>query len=378
MKRTIASLVCGVLFSSTPALAEINVGVTLSTTGPAASLGIPERNTVQMLPQEIGGEKINYIVLDDATDTTAAARNSRKFVNENKVDVIIGSTTVPTSAAVAPVAVEAKTPQIALAPFAAKGDEFHWVFTVPQTNELMAGALIEHMKKKGVKKLGYIGYADVWGDDWKKALTELGKDADITLTSDERFSRADASVGGQVLKVISSKPDAVLVGATGTPAALPHTELRRMGFKGLIYHTHGAANQAFLRIGDQALNGAILPIGPVVIWDKLPDSHPSKAIATQYAQDYEKEFGEGTISPFGAYLYDAGQILTAAIPVALEKAKPGTEEFRAALRDALENVKEVVGTHGVFNLSPTDHFGHDERARSLVEIQDKSWVLIED
>lgn len=378
MKRTVASLVCGVLFSSAPALADINVGVTLSTTGPAASLGIPERNTVQMLPQEIGGEKINYIVLDDATDTTAAARNSRKFVNENKVDVIIGSTTVPTSAAVAPVAVEAKTPQIALAPFAAKGDEFHWVFTVPQTNELMAGALIEHMKKKGVKKLGYIGYADVWGDDWKKALTELGKDADITLTSDERFSRADASVGGQVLKVISSKPDAVLVGATGTPAALPHTELRRMGFKGLIYHTHGAANQAFLRIGDQALNGAILPIGPVVIWDKLPDSHPSKAIATQYAQDYEKEFGEGTISPFGAYLYDAGQILTAAIPVALEKAKPGTEEFRAALRDALENVKEVVGTHGVFNLSPTDHFGHDERARSLVEIQDKSWVLIED
>lgn len=378
MKRTVASLVCGVLFSSAPALADINVGVTLSTTGPAASLGIPERNTVQMLPQEIGGEKINYIVLDDATDTTAAARNSRKFVNENKVDVIIGSTTVPTSAAVAPVAVEAKTPQIALAPFAAKGDEFHWVFTVPQTNELMAGALIEHMKKKGVKKLGYIGYADVWGDDWKKALTELGKDADITLTSDERFSRADASVGGQVLKVISSKPDAVLVGATGTPAALPHTELRRMGFKGLIYHTHGAANQAFLRIGDQALNGAILPIGPVVIWDKLPDSHPSKAIATQYAQDYEKEFGEGTISPFGAYLYDAGQILTAAIPVALEKAKPGTEEFRSALRDALENVKEVVGTHGVFNLSPTDHFGHDERARSLVEIQDKNWVLIED
>lgn len=378
MKRTVASLVCGVLFSSAPALADINVGVTLSATGPAASLGIPERNTVQMLPQEIGGEKINYIVLDDATDTTAAARNSRKFVNENKVDVIIGSTTVPTSAAVAPVAVEAKTPQIALAPFAAKGDEFHWVFTVPQTNELMASALVEHMKKNGVKKLGYIGYSDVWGDDWKKALTELGKDADITLTSDERFSRADASVGGQVLKVISSKPDAVLIGATGTPAALPHTELRRMGFKGLIYHTHGAANQAFLRIGDQALNGAILPIGPIVIWDKLPDSHPSKAIAAQYAQDYEKEFGEGTLSPFGAYLYDAGQILTAAIPVALEKAKPGTEEFRSALRDALENVKEVVGTHGVFNLSPTDHFGHDERARSLVEIQDKNWVLIED
>lgn len=378
MKKTVASLVCGLLFSSAPALADINVGITISTTGPAASLGIPERNTVQMLPQEIGGEKINYIVLDDATDTTAAARNARKFVSENKVDVIIGSTAVPPSAAVAPIAVEFKTPQIALAPFAAKGDEFHWVFTVPQTNNLMAGALVEHMQKNDVKKLGYIGFADVWGDDWKNALTELGKEAGITLTSDERFSRTDASVGGQILKVISSKPDAVLIGATGTPAALPHTELRRMGFKGLIYHTHGAANQAFLRIGDQALNGAILPIGPIVIWDKLPESHPSKAVAAEYAQAYEKEFGEGSLSPFGAYLFDAGQILKAAIPVALEKAKPGSEEFRVALRDALENVKEVVGTHGVFNLSDTDHFGHDERARSLVEVQNKDWVLIED
>ena len=377
MKKTVASLVCGLLFSSMPAVADINVGITLSTTGPAASLGIAERNTVQFLPTEIGGEKINYIVLDDATDTTAAARNARKFVNENKVDVMIASTSVPPSAAAAPIAVESKTPQLALAPFEPKGDEFHWVFTVPQTNELMASALIEHMKKNDVKKLGYIGFADVWGDDWQAALTKLGAEADISLTSNERYSRTDASVGGQVLKVISSKPDAVLIGATGTPAALPHTELRRMGFKGLIYHTHGVANQAFLRIGDSALNGAILPVGPVVIWDKLPEDHPSKAIATEYAQAYEKEFGEGSLSPFGAYLFDAGQLLSAAIPVALEKAKPGTEDFRVALRDALENVKEVVGTHGVFNLSETDHFGHDDRARMLVEIQDKNWVLVE-
>lgn len=378
MKKTVVSLACSLLFASAPVLADINIGISLSTTGPAASLGISERNTVQLLPQEIGGEKINYIVLDDATDTTAAARNARKFVSENKVDVMIGSTAVPPSAAMAPIAVEYKTPQISLAPFAAVGDEFPWVFTVPQTNELMAAALIEHMQKNDVKKLGYIGFSDVWGDDWSRALTELGKEADITLTSDERFGRTDASVGGQILKVISSKPDAVLVGATGAPAALPHTELRRMGFKGLIYHTHGAANQAFLRIGDQALNGAVLPIGPIVIWDKLPDSHPSKAIATEYAQAYEAEFGEGSLSPFGAYLFDAGQILNAAIPVALETAKPGSEEFRVALRDALENVKEVVGTHGVFNLSETDHFGHDDRARSLVEVQNKDWVLIED
>lgn len=377
MQKTVASLLCGLLFSA-PVLADINVGISLSTTGPAASLGISERNTVEFLPTEIGGEKVNYIVLDDATDTTAAARNARKFVNENNVDIIIGSTAVPPSSAIAPIAVESKTPQIALAPFAAEGAEFPWVFTVPQTNELMAAALLEHMQKNGIKKLGYIGFADVWGDNWHEALSELGPDAGVTLTGDERFSRNDASVGGQVLKVIGTKPDAVLVGATGTPAALPHTELRRMGFKGPIYHTHGAANQSFLRIGGDALNGAILPIGPVVIWDKLPDDHPSKAIASEYVKAYEGKHGEGSLSPFGAYLFDAGQIISAAIPVALEKAKPGTEAFRVALRDALENVQEVVGTHGVFNLSDTDHFGHDERARMLVEVQDKAWVLIED
>ncbi len=376
MKKTVATLVCSVLFSGA-ALADINIGISVSTTGPAASLGIPERNTVQLLPKEIGGEKINYIVLDDATDTTAAARNARKFVSENKVDVIIGSTAVPPSAAIAPVAVEYKTPQITLAPFAAQGAEFPWVFTVAQTNKLMASALIEHMKSNDVDKLGYIGFADVWGDDWKKALTELGEAEGITLTSDERFSRTDASVGGQILKVISTQPDAVLIGATGAPAALPHTELRRMGFKGLIYHTHGAANQAFLRLGDQALNGAILPIGPIVVWDKLPDNHPSKAIAEEYVTAYTSAFEGESVSPFGAYLYDAGQLLQAAIPVALQTAKPGTEEFRVALRDALENVTEVAGTHGVFNLSPTDHFGHDERARALVEIQNRDWVLIE-
>lgn len=377
MKKTVVTLACGVLFSGV-ACADINIGVSVSTTGPAASLGIPERNTVQLLPKEIAGEKINYIVLDDATDTTAAARNARKFVNENKVDLIIGSTAVPPSAAIAPVAVENKTPQITLAPFEAKGPEFPWVFAVPQTNKLMASALVDHMKKNGVEKLGYIGFADVWGDDWKKALTELGEVEGISLTSDERFGRTDASVGGQILKVISTKPDAVLIGATGAPAALPHTELRRMGFKGLIYHTHGAANQAFLRLGDQALNGAILPIGPIVVWDKLPDSHPSKAVAEDYVKAYTAAFEGESISPFGAYLYDAGQLLQAAIPVALQSAQPGTEEFRVALREALENVKEVAGTHGVFNLSPTDHFGHDERARALVEVQNQDWILLED
>lgn len=356
--------------------ADINIGVILSATGPGASLGIPERNTLKLLPQEIAGETVNYIVLDDASDSTAATKNARKLVSENKVDLLIGSSIVPTSAAVAQIAKESATPQIALAPYGPSGDDKYWTFTIAQTNTLMAEALIEHMQQNGVKTLGYIGYNDVWGEDWHKVLSERAPAAGITLVRDERFNRTDSSVSGQALKVAASRPDAVLIGATGTPAALPHTELRRLGFKGTLYHTHGAANSAFLRIGGKDLNGAILPVGPVVVWDKLPDSHPSKALASQYAQDYEAQHGPGSLSPFGAYMFDAMQVVKAAVPDVLKQARPGTAEFRRSLRDRIEQTKDVAGTHGVYNLSADDHFGHDQRARALVSVQDQKWVLI--
>jgi len=361
---------------STAAQADVTVGVILSTTGPGASLGIPERNTVELLPREIAGQPVKYVVLDDGSDSTAAAKNARKLVSENQVDLLIGSTTVPTSAAVAQIAKESRTAQIALAPYAPSGADQQWIFTIAQTNALMAEALIEHMKENGVKTLAYIGYNDVWGEDWHKVLSELAPAAGITLVRDERFNRTDSSVSGQALKVMSSKPDAVLIGATGTPAALPHTELRRLGYKGTIYHTHGAANSAFLRIGDKALNGAILPVGPVVVWDKLPSSHPSKAVASDYAQRYEAKYGAGSLSPFGAYLYDAMRLVETAVPEALKSAQPGSAEFRQGLRDQLEKTKEVAGTHGVYTLSPTDHFGHDQRARALVTVKDQQWVLL--
>lgn len=374
MKRLLPLLLASTL--SGFAQADLNVGITLSTTGPSASLGIYQRNTVKFLPKEIAGEKVNYIVLDDATDSTAATKNVRKMVNENKVDLIIGSTSVPASAAIAQIARQNQTPQIALAPFAPQGDDKHWIFTVAQTNTLMASALVEHMQQNQVKALGYIGYNDVWGEDWHKVLSELTPKADIRLTNDERFARTDSSVNAQVLKIIANKPDAVLIGATGTTAAMPHLALRRLGYKGVIYHTHGAPNQSFLKIGGKALDGAIIPVGPLVVWQQLPDSNPIKAVVREYATAYEAEYGADSLSPFGAYLYDAMLLVKAAVPEALKKASPGTAEFRSALRDQLENTHEVVATHGVYNLSADDHFGHDQRARALVTVKDQQWVLL--
>lgn len=375
MKKT--TLAIAGLLSCGAAVADINVGLTLSATGPAASLGIPERNTVEILPTEIAGEPVNYIVLNDGTDTTTAAKNARKLIEESNVDIILGSSTVPTSSAVAQIANESNTPQIALAPYTPGPEGRKWVFTIAQTNELIAGALFEHMKANGIEELGYIGYSDTWGDDWFKVLESNQEKVGYELTSDERFGRTDSSVTGQVLKVRQSKPDAVLIGATGTPAAMPHKELRKLGFKGTIYHTHGVANQQFLNIGGSDVDGSVLSVGPVVVWDKLPETHPSKSIATEYVKAYEAKFGEGSFSPFGAYLFDAYKLFEAAAEQTIAEAKPGTDEFRARLRDNLEGLSGVVGTHGVYTLSKDDHFGHDEQARQLITIENGKWELLE-
>ncbi|MBK8745856.1 ABC transporter substrate-binding protein [Propionivibrio sp.] len=360
--------------------ADINVGVTLSATGPAASLGIPEKNTFTLMPMSIGGQKINYIVLDDASDTTTAVKNTKKLIAEDKVDVIIGSTISPNSLAMIDVAAEAETPMIAMAaaariiePMDAKRA---WVFKTPQNDAQMATAIVEHMTNNNVKTVAYIGFADAYGEGWWNEFSKIAEVRKIHVTANERFNRADTSVTGQILKILSSKPDAVLVGGAGTPAALPQKTLREKGYKGTIYQTHGVANADFLRVCGKDCEGTILPAGPVLVAAQLPDSNPIKKVALDYVTKYEAAYGPGSVSTFGAHAWDAGKLLSNAIPEALKTAKPGTPEFRKALRDALESTKNLIGAHGVFNLGPQDHLGFDQRARVMVKIQGGTWKLV--
>ena len=360
------------------AWADINVGITVCATGPGAALGIPERNTVALLPTSIAGEKINYIVLDDATDPTTATKNARKLVSENNVDILFGSSSVPPAMAVAEVANETKTPQLSISPIEIAGEKNAWVFRTPQHNLVMAQALAEHMKANKVATLGFIGYTDGYGESWLKEMTKAAEAAGIKVSGVERFNRTDTSVTAQALKLVSAKPDAILVVASGTPSAMPQLALVERGYKGQIYQTHGTATKEFMRVGGKAVDGTILPVGPVIVANLLPDGHPSKKIGIDYARQYEEKYGPGSLSSFGAYMYDAYQLFAAAVPVALKKGKPGTPEFRLALRDALENSREVVGTHGVFNMKPNDHFGLDSRSRVLVRVEKGDWKLVND
>jgi branched-chain amino acid transport system substrate-binding protein len=375
-KSRISIAIMALAAISLPALADINVGISVSATGPAASLGIPEKNTVALLPTTIAGEKINYIVLDDATNPTEANKNARKFSTENHADIYFGSSAVPTALAIAEVAAETKTPQLSLAPLELTDAKKTWVFSMPQHNALMAHALAEHMKANGVKTLGFIGYADGYGEGWLREMTKAAEAVGIKMAPVERYNRTDTSVTGQVVKLASANTDAILIAGSGTPAALPQTALVERGYKGKIYQTHGAANKEFIRVGGKAVEGAVLPVGPVVVASQLPDSSPSKKVGMEYTKQYEEKYGAGSVSSFGAHMFDAYRVFAAAVPVALKKAKPGTVEFRQALRDAIESEKETVGAHGVFSMSPTDHYGHDDRARVLVKIEKGDWKLI--
>lgn len=375
-KSRISTAILALAAISLPAMADINVGISVSATGPAASLGIPEKNTVALLPTTIAGEKINYIVLDDATNPTEANKNARKFSTENHADIFFGSSAVPTALAIAEIAAETKTPQLSLAPLELTDAKKTWVFSMPQHNALMAHALAEHMKANGVKSLGFIGYADGYGEGWLREMTKAAEAVGIKMAPVERYNRTDTSVTGQVVKLASANPDAILIAGSGTPAALPQTALAERGYKGKIYQTHGAANKEFIRVGGKAVEGAVLPVGPIVVASQLPDSNPSKKAGMEYTKLYEEKYGAGSVSSFGAHMFDAYRVFAAAVPAALKKAKPGTAEFRQALRDAIESEKETSGAHGVFNMSPTDHYGHDERARVLVRIEKGDWKLI--
>ncbi|NMM11317.1 MAG: ABC transporter substrate-binding protein [Polaromonas sp.] len=365
------------LLASTVTHADINVGVTVSATGPAASLGIPEKNTIALMPKMIAGQKINYIVLDDASDTTGAVSNARKLITESKVDIILGSTTTPNSLAMIDVVAEAQTPMISMAASARivepQDAKKRWVFKTPQNDIMMSLAIAEHMANHGIKTVAFIGFADAYGEGWFQEFSKAAALKKLKIVGSERYARTDTSVTGQVLKTISAKPDAVLIAGSGTPAALPQKALKERGYTGKVYQTHGVANADFLRVGGKDVEGTFLPAGPVLVVDQLPAGNPLKKSAAAYVTAYEAVHGKNSVSTFGAHAWDAGLLMAAAIPQALKKARPGTVEFRIALRDALEQVKELAGAHGIFTMSSTDHLGLDQRARVMVKIENGAW-----
>jgi branched-chain amino acid transport system substrate-binding protein len=363
------------LLASGAALADLTIGVVLPLTGPASGLGIPVNQQMKTWPTTIAGEKVKLIILDDATDPTNGTKIAKRFVTDEKVDIIIGSVATPVAIPVAEVAAESGTVQLSLSPAVLPPGKDGWTFRMPQSNAVMAYAMINLMKKQGVKTVGFLGYTDAYGESWLKDFTAEAAKSGIKVVATERFARSDTSVTAQALKLVSANPDAILVVASGSGAAMPHMAVVDRGYKGKIYQTHAAATRDLMRVGGKAVEGSYVVSGPAVIAEQLPDSHPSKAVAIDFVQKYEKAYGPGSRNQFAGHGYDSLIVLEKAVPIALKTAKPGTKEFRAALREAFETMGRTVVAHGVVNWTKDDHWGYTPETGVMLKVVNGDWKV---
>lgn len=361
--------------AATAALADINIGVSLPLTGPTSALGIPIKNAIAMWPTSIGGQKLNVIILDDATDPASATKNARRFVTEDKVDILMGSAATPPANAVAAVASETGTMHLSFAPIDVSTSKAPWSYNLPQSTLVMSHAIVAHMKKTGVKTVGFLGYADAYGELFLRDMKVKMEGTGIKFVSEERFARTDTSVTGQALKVTAGAPDAILIVASGSGAAMPHKALIERGYKGKIYQTHGAASRDLMRVGGKDVEGAFVVAGPGVVAEQLPANHPSKKVAMAHVEAWEKVYGVNSRNPFAAHAYDASVVLQKIIPIALKTAKPGTKEFRGALKAALESAGPIALFHGTVNYSATNHAGYTDDTGVIMRITNGDWKL---
>jgi len=374
LKKTVLTA-AALLALSGAALADITIGVSLPLTGPASGLGIPVNNQIKLWPTSIAGEKLKVVVLDDATDPTNGVKNAKRFVTEEKADIIMGSVATPVAIPMAGVAAEASTPHLSFSPAVLPPGQDGWTFRMPQSNSVMAHAMVGHMKKQGVKTVGFLGYTDAYGESWLKDFTAEAEKNGIKVVATERFARSDTSVTAQALKLVAANPDAMLVVASGSGAAMPHKGIVERGFKGKIYQTHAAATRDLMRVGGKDVEGSYVVSGPAVIAEQLPDSHPSKKISMEFVAQYEKAYGAGNRNQFAGHGYDAILVMEKIVPMALKKAKPGTPEFRAALRDAMENIGRTVVAHGVLNWTKTDHWGYTNETGVMLKVVNADWKV---
>ena len=348
--------------------ADLKIGVSLSLTGPLSSLGLPLKASFALWPDTIAGEKVVLTIADDASDTTGAVKNARRFVSEQQVDVILGSSGVPGVFAIAPVAAESRTLQLAFAPAPRPGGADDWTFPLPQPVSLMADAVARRMAADKVRRVAFLGWNEGYGEMWLQAFTASAKAAGLEIVATERFAPIDTAITAQVLKVQAARPDAVLLVAAGSAAAMPQINLRERGFAGPVYHTHGSGTPDLVRVGGARMDGVILPAGPVLVAEQLDAASPVRPVALEYVTRFEKLNGPNSRTQFGAHAFDALKVLQRIVPVALKRARPGTPEFRQALRDALESEREIAISHGVLNYTRADHHGFDERGVVMLRI----------
>ncbi|MFN3479224.1 MAG: ABC transporter substrate-binding protein [Thermodesulfovibrionales bacterium] len=365
------------LSSFSQAKEPYKVGAIFSVTGAASFLGEPEKNTVLMLVDQINkagginGHPLEVIIEDSKSDETQAVLAAKKLLEKDNVLAIIGPSTTGESMALVPIMNNAKTPLISCA--AGYGitnpvEERHWIFKTPQYDTSAVEAIYTHIKKHGITKVGIITIATGFGDAGKKALHDLAPKFGITIVADERYGPKDSDMTTQLTKIKASGAEAVINWSVGPGQVVVTKNWHALKMGIPLYQSHGWGSKKNIELAGKAAEGVIAPLGRLVIWDKLSDKHPQKALLKKYEEDYKARY-KGEPGTFGGHAYDALMMVVEA----LKKVGPDKKK----IRDYIEtNIKNWPGTGGIFNMSPKDHCGLDMTAFEMVVVKNGDWEIL--
>ena len=378
--RTLFAFVLATLLAvpGTAAAQDVyKIGAIFSITGPGSSLGIPERDTAAMLETEInakGGIKgpdgkarpVKIVIYDDASDETKAVLAAKKLIDEDKVVAIVGTTLSGTSLAILDTVQKAEVPLVscaAAAKIVEPAAERKWVFKTPQSDALIVGALVDHLKAKGLTKVGWLNVDYAFGQLGWLAFEKAAQKAGLTIVANEKFGQKDVDITAQLTRVKVANPQAVIIWSIPPSASIATKNFADLGLKMPLFQSHGVGNKRYIDLAGPGANGVVFPAGKLLVAEHLTDQDPQKPVLLAYAKDFEAKFGPR--NTFGGHAWDAVKLVAAAIE------KAGAD--RARVRAALEQTKNFVGITGVFDFSPTDHNGLDRRAVTMIQIVDGQW-----
>lgn len=354
----------------------ISIGAVLDISGPASSLGIPERDTLLMLADQlnakggINGRPVKLTILDNKSDETESVLAVKKLIDQEKVSAIIGCSASGTSLAMVDTVTKESVPMISLAAsskIVEPASDRKWVFKTAQSDKTVTGKIIKYAKSKGIERIALLYMNNAYGDGGRQELTKAAEANGVKIVFQDKFEATDKEMSAQLTKIKGTDAQAVVVWAIPPSASIVTRNYKEIGLNIPMIHSHGIANQSFLDLAGDKANGIILPVGKLIVAGQLPDTDPQKQTLVTYAKDYAAKYNTPP-SAFGGHGADGFNLLVQAIKEA------GTD--RGKIRDALEKIKNFTGISGVFNMSEQDHNGLDESSMVMVEVKDGKWTLI--
>jgi len=356
-----------------PAGKPFIIGAIFSTTGDNAPLGVPERNTVEMMEKAVNaaggvkGRPVQVRFYDDAGVPEQAVKACQSLLADANVVAIIGPTLTGPSLAIAGMCQSARMPLISCAASVKIVEPVRsYVFKTAQTDSLAVMKLLEYCKDRKIKKVGFVYDSNAFGASGRDQWNALARKAGVDTVAMESFGSSDTDMTAQLTKIRAAKPQAVVCWGTNPGPAIVARNMRRLGMKQPLMMSHGVSNLEFIKLAGNAAEGVIFPTGKLLVAKEIPKSDPQKRVLLKYASDYQKAFGKPA-NTFGGHAYDA-------FALALRGAA-GVGSDRRRIRDAVEKTKGFVGISGVFNFSPNEHNGLTKDAFALVVIKNGKWVI---